>query len=244
MKELLIVEDHEIERKNLKKIIGDLDPDAKVYEAKNEEEAYGIALKATIDVFLVDIILHPDKRGDQSGAAFAQDIRTVKKYRFTPIIIVTSLYDSRMSIFTAVRYYSFIEKPFELEKVRRTISAALCYQTENEDDRKYIFHVDGLLQSVYIKDIYYIQNRDHRLVVVLKDERFYIPYKSCRRIEQEIDSLDFIRCSRGTIVNVKHISRVDYVNRYIYFDKIKDCLEIGPGVKKEFLQRLRARTQG
>lgn len=243
MKELLIVEDNEIERKILKKIVLDLDSHAKVYEAKNEEEAYAAAMRATIDVFLVDIILHPDYPGDQSGAVFAQNIRTVEKYRFTPIIIVTSLYDSRMSVFTAVRYYSFIEKPFELEKVRRTISTALWYQTENADDRKYIFHVDGLLQSVYIKDICYIESKNHRLQVVLQDERFYIPYKSCKRIERELDSPDFVRCNRGTIVNVKHIYKVDFVNRYIYFDKIKDCLEIGPDIKKEFLQQFYARIQ-
>lgn len=243
MKEVLIIEDKEIERKALKQIVSEIDSHARIYEAKDEGEAYVIAMKTTIDVFLVDIILHPEHTGDQAGAEFAQNIRTVEKYRFTPIIIVTSLYDSKMSIFTAVRYYSFIEKPFDFDKVRKTISDAMFYQTENAEDRKYIFHVDGLLHSVKIKDIYYIESRNHRLHVVLEEEQFYIPYKSCKAIMQELDTPDFIRCNRGTIVNVKHIQKVDSVNRFIYFAGMEDRLEIGPVMKKEFLEQFHARIK-
>ncbi len=243
MKEVLIIEDKEIERKTLKKIVSEIDSHARIYEAKDEEEAYVIAMKTTIDVFLVDIILHPEHTGDQAGAEFAQNIRTVDKYRFTPIIIVTSLYDSRMSIFSAVRYYSFIEKPFDFNKIRKTISEAMFYQTENADDRKYIFHVDGLLHSVKIKEICYIESRNHKLHVVLEGEEFYIPYKSCKAILCELDSPDFIRCSRGTIVNVKQICKVDSVNRFIYFQEIEDHLEIGPVMKKEFMEKFRARMK-
>lgn len=237
MKEVLIIEDKEIERKTLKSIVKSLQSDARVYEAKDESEAYAIAMKTTIDVFLVDIILHPERSGDQSGAEFAQNIRSVDKYRFTPIIIVTSLYDSRMSIFSAVRYYSFIEKPFDFEKVRKVISDAMFYKTENAEDRKYIFHVDGLLQSVKIKDIYYIESRNHRLQVVTEQERFQIPYKSCKLLIEELDCDDLIQCSRGTIVNTKKISMVDSVNRIIIFENISDRIEIGPIMKKEFLDQ-------
>lgn len=243
VKEVLIVEDKEIERKTLANIIENIDPDAEIYEAKNETEAYVIAMKTTIDVFLVDIILHPEYTGDKAGIEFAQNIRTVRKYRFTPIIIVTSLYDEKMSIFSAVRYYSFIEKPFDFEKVRKTISDAMCYQTENEIDRKYIFHVDGLLHSIKIQDIYYIESKHHRLNLVTEQETYHIPYKSCKTILSELDTPDFIQCNRGTIVNVNRIRKVDSYKRLIYFDDIDDCVEIGSVMKKIFLEEFTERVK-
>lgn len=243
MKEILIIEDKEIERETLKNIILEIDPCAVVYEAENETEAYGIAMKTTIDVFLVDIILHPECLGDKAGVEFAQNIRTVERYRFTPIIIVTSLYDERMSVFTAIRYYSFIEKPFHFEKVKKTISEAMCYQTKNDIDKKYVFHADGLLHSVNIRDICYIESRYHQLNMVTRRETYNVPYKTCKTMLEELDAPEFIQCNRGTIINVKRVRKVDFNKRLIYFDDVEECVEIGPVMKKAFLEEFMDRVK-
>ena len=109
-KEVLIVEDKKIESQALAELVKEIDSKCDVYEAKDENEAYAIAMKNTIDVFLVDIILHPEKTGDHSGIDFVQNIRTVDKYKFTTIVIITSLYDSRMSIFSSVKSNGFSTK--------------------------------------------------------------------------------------------------------------------------------------
>ena len=236
-KEVLIVEDKKIESQALAELVKEIDSKCDVYEAKDENEAYAIAMKNTIDVFLVDIILHPEKTGDHSGIDFVQNIRTVDKYKFTPIVIITSLYDSRMSIFSSVRYYSFVEKPFDFTKVRNIIKEAMQYETRNDENRKYIFHVDGLLQSVEIQKILYITSKGHRLQVVTKDDCFFIPYKSCKTMLQELDSPAFARCNRGTIVNMNLIDKVDSVNRFIYMRDAKETIEIGTGMKKAFMEQ-------
>lgn len=66
MKEVLILEDKEESRRILEELVKQVQPDADVYAVSGEDEAYAIAMKRTIDLFLVDIILHPETMGDQS----------------------------------------------------------------------------------------------------------------------------------------------------------------------------------
>ena len=86
MKEVLILEDKSETRKVLASLVKEVHSDAVIYEAADEKTAYDIAMKRTIDLFLVDIILHPQQHDDVSGGEFAQNIRKVDKYLFTPIL--------------------------------------------------------------------------------------------------------------------------------------------------------------
>lgn len=244
MKEVLILEDKEEARKALVHLVKEVEPSAAVYEAAGEEEAYAIAMKHTIDLFLVDIILHPETMGDQSGAGFAQEIREVEKYLFTPIIIITSLYDPKMCMYSSVHCYRFIEKPFDAEKVKETIREAIRYQTVNKGKKNIFFHTDGLLEMVALDEIMYIESKDHKLYITTKREHFCIPYKSCKAMLEELDSDDFIKCNRGTIVNLSYIKTVDTVNRIIHLRESTDVLEIGPIMKKSFMSRIYRKEEG
>ena len=61
MKEVLILEDKSETRKVLAGLVKEVHSDAVIYEAADEKTAYDIAMKRTIDLFLVDIILHPQQ---------------------------------------------------------------------------------------------------------------------------------------------------------------------------------------
>ena len=61
MKEVLILEDKSETRKVLAGLVKEVRSDAVIYEAADEKTAYDIAMKRTIDLFLVDIILHPQQ---------------------------------------------------------------------------------------------------------------------------------------------------------------------------------------
>ena len=65
-----------------------------------------------------------------------------------------------------------------------------------------------------------------------------MPYKSCKAMLEELDSDDFIKCNRGTIVNLSYIKTVDTVNRMIHLRESDRVLEIGPVMKKSFMSRI------
>ena len=69
MKKVLILEDQEETRNALVAIVKRVDGNAVVFELSSADEAYAIAMKHTIDLFILDIILKPgDKYRDSSGA--------------------------------------------------------------------------------------------------------------------------------------------------------------------------------
>ena len=241
MTKVLILEDKWQSREVLVRMVEEIDAGAAVFAVANEDEAYAIAMKRSIDVFLVDIILHPERMGDQSGAVFACNIRNVEKYNFTPIIFISTLYDAKMCMFSTVQCYGFIEKPFNMDKTRRMIAAAMRHHTAEGQDKSFIFHSEGLIGSVPVKEIIYIESRHHRLYVHTTKDEITLPYRSCRKVLEEIDSQDFEMCNRGTIVNMAYIEKIDSPGRYMYLRGTEAILEIGTIMKKNFMQRFKNR---
>lgn len=241
MTKVLILEDKWQSREVLARMVEEIDAGAAVFAVADEDEAYAIAMKRSIDVFLVDIILHPEKPGDQSGAVFASNIRSIERYLFTPVIFITTLYDTKMSMFSTVQCYGFIEKPFDLEKTKKMIATAMHYHTTERREKTFIFHTEGLVGAVPVDDIIYIESRGHKLYIHTTKDNIVLPYRSCKRIMEEIDSENFEMCNRGTVVNMAFIKRIDSPGRYLYLRGIENAIEIGPVLKKKFMERFKDR---
>lgn len=239
MKKVLIIDDKEEYRKLMVNLVKEIKSDAVIYETSDENEAYVIAIKRTIDLFIVDIILHSDRiGGDDSGAEFVHNIRSIERYRFTPVIIVSRLYDPKMHMYVTANCYKFLEKPFDKKIFKQTVESAIKYTT-TEDNVKYIyFHNNGILEAVKANDILYMESSIKVLNVCTKKENFRIPRKTCSRMLNELDSDNFIMCNRRTIVNINHIKSIDRVNRYIIMNGISEVLDIGESMVKRFFEEL------
>ena len=221
MKKVMILEDQRDSRDALAQIVKSVDANARIYAVGRASNAYAIAMEHSIDLFLIDIILRPDKRGgDQSGAEFAQNIRMVERY-------------------SSMHCYKFIEKPFDWDAVREVIREAMSYQTRNPEGRVVFYRTGGLLEAITITDIIYAENRQHRLKVVTENGEVRIPYRPCKEFLRELDSEDFLQCNRSTIVNRNFIERIDPANRYVYVKGRAEALEIGSVMKREFLRNIR-----
>ena len=235
---ILIVEDNEAHRNALLVIIQDLHRDVKVYCAASMEEAYQLALKYNIHLFLVDIILNVQKPGDVSGLKFAEEIRGIVKYKFIPLIFITSLEDPKLYSYSQLNCLGYIEKPFSVAQVRDTILNALEFPIKEEDDRYVYFRKDGIVYSVYIRDIIYIQSSRRMIKIYCVNDELEIPYKTCKEILQELNSESFVECSRYSIVNKKYIEQIGYANRYIKLRNIDKPVEIGVVMKKAFKKKM------
>lgn len=237
-KNILIVEDSTAALARLKQIIGEIDKETQIHVAYNSSEAYQLALQYTIDVFLVDIVLDVKANADVSGIEFAQRIRNLDKYAFTPMIFTTSLADPKLYAFTNLHSFAYLEKPFSTEEVKSVLIKALGYTTQRENDKKLYFRKEGLLFAVDILDIVYIENYFRKLNIRTEDEIMEMPYKSCKKLMEEIDAKDFLQCSRNTIINTKFIAAVDLANRYLILKEDYGRLEIGKAFIKSVKEHL------
>lgn len=236
MKTILILEDNAREMERLVKIVHDLGPQNEVVCATNLEQAYHMAMEQSIDLFLLDIILDHRVTGDASGMTFADNIRGVERYHFTPMIFITALEDPSLYAYSDVNCYSYVEKPYDSEQLAATIQEALTIPTAHAEMKNMYYKRDGSLLRIQSDKIIYIENgRSGRIIHTTTDDR-YMSYKPCKEILKELDSANFVQCNRFVIVNKNYIETVDPVNRYITFAGRKDMIEIGRTFKKSFLR--------
>lgn len=235
---ILIVEDNEAHMNALLTIIKNLHQDVKVYCAANIEDAYSLALKYSIHLFLVDIILDTKNPGDVSGLKFATKMRGFVQYKYIPLVFITSLEDPKLFSYSELNCLGYIEKPFGVEQVRKVITKALEFPIKEDDDRFIHFRKDGITYSIYIRDIIYIQNSRRKIKIVCVNDELEIPYVTCKQILEELDSKSFVPCSRYCIVNRKYVVQTDYANRYVKLRHVDKPIEIGIIMKKSFKERM------
>lgn len=237
-KNILVVEDNEYYMDLICKALGKIS-NINIHRAINSADAYKYTMEVSIDVFIVDIILEPSVLGDVSGIKFIERIRTIDKYKFVPIIITTSLEDPKLHSYSYLHCYRYFEKPYDTSELLETILETLEFKTPKEETKILYYKREGLLFSINVNDIIYVENCSRYIEYHCIDGIHKAPYKSCKNILEEIESTDFIQCSKHNVVNKKYIFSVDVVNRYITLTKDYGTLEIGPRMKKEFLSRLR-----
>jgi len=238
IQKILIIEDNKIHMNTLKKVIEDLSGDLQVYCASNVKDAYQIALEHYIHLFIVDIILNAKKSGDISGLNFAREIREISKYKFTPLVFITSLEDPKLYSYSILHCFSYIEKPFSVSLVRDAVLHALEFPINENDEKCIYFRKDRVVYSICIKDIIYIEISRRKIMIYCFHDNLEMPYLSCKEMLQKLDSNSFIQCSRFCIVNRKYIEQIDYTNRFIKLRNIKTPVEIGVTMKKAFKYRM------
>lgn len=238
-KNILIIEDEEVSKRALVDVAQKCAPTSVIYWANNSAMAYKYALENRIDLFLVDIVLEKNNPSDISGIKFAEEIRNIEKYKFTPIIFVTALEDYAMSAFHRLHCYGYIEKPFDFKQVCSIIKDALEYPLQTEKKRQYFYYrKNGILYSIDKDTIFYLEMINRKLIAHTDKENIEIPYHNCEQIIKELGEEDFLRCNRSTIVNRMYIENIDEANCYVKL-RSGDILEIGRVLKKKFLKELK-----
>lgn len=233
MKKILILEDNPAALEHLASIVRELDTRNMVFTFANIKDAYQCALESTIDLFLVDIILDTSHPGDASGLKFVENIRRIEHYSFTPLIFVTSLEDIRSYTYENLHCYSFIEKPFDVNRVKQTVEQCLRFPGNAPNTKTLYFRKDGIILAVDRDEIVYAESVDHIMHIHTKQgDVLKIPYITIKKLLEETDSLDMIQCSRNTIINKNFVQNVDIPNRMIQLKGDFGRVEIGIMFKK------------
>ena len=238
MKTVLIVEDNLRSMEMLKKIVKDLNMNVTIKTATNQDEAYAIAMKSNIDLFMLDIILNPRNSGDVSGMNFANTLRETKKYEYTPVVFITSLEDPKLYAYSDIHCYYYLEKPYDVKKVSQILIEALTIPQIKKEVQYVYFRKDSILYKKDISEIIYIENTRAGQRVCLINGQLNLSYKPTKNILEELNSNCFIQCNRYVIVNKDYIDTVDITNRYIKLKNSDKQLELGTAFKKNFLKEL------
>lgn len=236
VKNVLILEDNRASMEMLVQLFEELEIHTNVYKAANLEEAYPIVHSQGIDLFVLDIVLDTSVLGDISGIKFAEELRKMEKYRFTPIIFITCLEDPELYAYRNIHSYGYLEKPFLVKETKKLLLDALKYKAMQEEDKNLYFRKDGILFSIKESEIVYVESKGHILGIHSKKDVLKIPYKTCKEMKEVLNAEKFVQCSRSVIVNRDYIRGIDRVNRYIILKDEMGNIDIGGKYGKELME--------
>lgn len=209
MKKILVLEDNVVTLKYIMSLVQDLDNKNVIFACSDVRDAYKYALEKEIDLFIIDIILDTSRLGDSSGLKFVDGIRDIDRYAFTPVIFVTSLEDARLYTYEKLHCYSFVEKPFDPNKLKELIIQCLNFPSIEQKRKTMYFRKDGIILAADRDEIVYVECINHILNIHMKQgDLLSVPYVTLKKFLSDIDSDDFIQCSRSAVVNKRYIHNV------------------------------------
>ncbi len=238
MRTALILEDNVKSYEMLAGMLKKIDDTVHILYAPTLEEAYRYAMEYSIQLFLLDIILKHDGPTDLSGIRFADIIRKLPRYEFTPIIFITAMEDPHMYAYSDLHCYSFIEKPYDIEETEKILRQALRIPVQSDRKETIFFRVDNVLFKKKLDEIVYIENSRRCRMLYAVDGELKLPYKPCRDILLELGMDRFIQCSRFGIVNCEYVVNIDKSNLYLQLRGIEKRIGIGRAYLDQVIRKL------
>ncbi|MBM7872089.1 DNA-binding LytR/AlgR family response regulator [Clostridium pascui] len=230
MKSILLVEDDINQRRNLKKMLQEIDCDLKIYEAQDKDEALEILNNDTIELFFIDISLK-----NSSGLDLALELREIAKYEFSWIVFLTTHVQYMLKAFKEIHCYDYIIKPYEKDEVIKLTKKLLSSTYINNipiNERKYaVFEIKkGISIRVYIDEIIFIEMSLRTCVVHTTQGKYEIKRLTLKKALELINSDDIMQCHKSFAVNINYINRIESISSRlsnIYFDNYNKTALLG-----------------
>lgn len=234
----LILEDREESRRALTAIISGRFPEIEVDAAATYAEAERLLGQGMppYDIFLLDINLEGANSEDASGLRFAKQVRAMRGYEFTPIVMITSISHLEMAAYREVHCYQYIIKPFVKEAVISVLKK-LLERKQQEECHYFVFKKDGINYKVDTSDILYLKAVPRGIAVVLRKEETKVPYLTLRNAMEKLPE-EFVQCHRMYVINLRYVEYFDFVNQIIRLRGCDGEIEIGGTYKAELKKRL------
>ena len=194
--------------------------------------------KHSVDLFILDIQL-PDYRGTELG----KQIRTMPRYRFTPILFTTELAGEELGAYREIKCYDFLVKPFTQEQFTNAISAALDMGRQMRktvpvlriEQKQFLFEY-GLEQILYIES--FGKKAVIHSISQGKELNDQISGYSLARLLEMAGPGNLIQCHKSFLINPIYITKIDKGSKTLWLKNCKDEIPIG----EKYQHNLRERT--
>ena len=165
----------------------------------------------SVDLFILDIQL-PDYRGTELG----KQIRTIPRYRFTPILFTTELAGEELGAYREIKCYDFLVKPFTQEQFTNAL-----YVLEQ------ILYIESFGKKAVIHSI--SQGKE------LNDQ---ISGYSLVRLLEMAGPGNLVQCHKSFLINPIYITKIDKSSKTLWLKHCKDTIPIG----EKYQHNLKERT--
>ena len=215
MARILILEDEEQSREVLTRMLQNMSSEVTVDAAADLATAR-LLLDSTVsfDLFLLDINLCPQDTEDKSGLLFAEEIRAIRQYEFTPLVMITSIAGLEIDAYRKLHCYQYIVKPYVQEEIQELVDKVL-FHIQAEQQPSIIVKKEGINYKISCDEIVYCKAISRGVCICMKKEQMEVPYLSIRQLLEKLPKNLFFQCHRMFVVNKNAVRYYDLVNQVI-----------------------------
>lgn len=213
---VLIVEDDQHIQQFLLNAIKRLNPTINILLTDSASKAMIFSEEQHIDIFIVDIQLI-----DFKGTDFVKQIRSIPKYKFTPIVFETGIAIEELYAYRELKCFYYLVKPYTEEefcRVMEDVFAYLNYTNAAMDEATLKIEQKGFLFEYYLRDLYYIESFGKKLFLhVERDgqlDQVMISSYSLKRMLELVDDR-FVQVHKSFIVNRNKVEMVDWASQIL-----------------------------
>lgn len=243
MARILILEDEMHSRTALEKMLKNISAEITVDAAADLAEAR-LLLDSTVsfDLFFLDVNLAPDETGDTSGILFAEEIRNMRQYEFTPLVMITSVAGLEMEAYRRLHCYQYVVKPYVRSEVEEIVRKVL-FHLHAEKRASIMVKRNGINYKIFCDEIMFCRAIPRGVCICLKNEQMEVPYLSIHKLLEKLPGDLFFQCHRTFIVNRNAVKYYDLVNQVIQVEGSPEWIDIGVTFKPEVRRILRGEDQ-
>lgn len=224
MIKVMIIEDEPQIRKLLRKIIEKQEGFEVVAEAGDFASAVTEYTKYRSEVVFVDI--------DLNGTSGLECVKVLLELNPKLKVVFATAHSEYMANAFEIYAFDYLVKPFNVERVNKTLSRIRDNYTEKENkETKETEHLELHKEKLLIKgkeqisfvnksDIIMIERVESATHIVTKDETYRTTI-GLGEIEEKLSPNDFMRCHKSYIINLSMISKIEPYGRWTYIVKFK-----------------------
>ena len=208
MSEILIVEDNNIQRSNLKFMLQELGQEHHILDTSSVYHALELLKTNCIDLFYIDIQLN-----NESGLKLAKYIRRIPGYDLTWIVFITSHINYMLEAFKEVHCYDYILKPYDksvLHNMTRKLLSDKSNAMNGAEKRKYIFvDIERVMARIFVDDIVFIEVFGKICVIHTAMGQYEVKNLSLARLLNMLPENCLIQSHRSYAVNMNYIRDIN-----------------------------------
>lgn len=237
MTNVLILEDNPEVAEAIKTVILRIDKNAEVHIETTAAGGYKTALESSVSLFLIDIILDKNKKGDVSGLHFASAIRRLPDYKFTDMIFLSALIDEKFYAYSQLHCYSYFEKPFDIRIMEEMIRDLIRHQylkigSGRRKEETFFIRSDGIFYPIKEDEIIYIEFHSRHSLIVTPEATYKVHKNEILDSLQKLDKRKFVTSSRFEMVNMDYVEYIDFRVGIMKLKDINKIIKIGQNWRK------------
>lgn len=238
MARILVLEDDDRSRESLCRMLEKISDQITVDAAADLASARLLLRSAvSFDLFLLDIHLRKDEEEDQSGIYFAEEVRSMQQYEFTPLVMVTSIAGLEIEAYRRLHCYQYIVKPYIQAEIEEIVNKVL-FHIQAIKTPSILVKKDGINYRISCNEIVYCKAIPRGVCLCMKGEQLNVPYLSMRQLLEQLPKEQFFQCHRMFVVNQDAVRYYDLVNQVIQVEGYEDRIDIGVTYKADVKKRM------